>query len=87
MPRSSAMIPQLQLLEVREIEVRTVGGAPAFVGSPPRAVLECAGPWRIEENWYATPLARDEYDVLLDGGALYRIYRQGETWYLRGSYD
>lgn len=86
-PRSSAMIPQLQLLEVREIEVRTVGGAPAFVGSPPRAVLECAGPWRIEESWYATPLARDEYDVLLDGGALYRIYRQGENWYLRGSYD
>ena len=86
-PQSSAMIPQLQLLEVREIEVRTVGGAPAFVGSPARAVLECAGPWRIEESWYATPLARDEYDVLLDGGALYRIYRQGETWYLRGSYD
>lgn len=90
---SSAMIPQLQLLEVREIEVRTVGGAPAFVGSPARAVLECAGPWRIEESWYATPLVRDEYDVLLDtprgtgGGALYRIYRQGKTWYLRGSYD
>jgi protein ImuB len=87
--------PQLQLLEVREIAVRMAAGAPAFVGSPLRhgsgqalrAVLECAGPWRIEENWFATPLVRDEYDVLLDGGALYRIYRQGERWYLRGSYD
>ncbi len=81
------LIPQLQLLAVREIPVRVAAGAPAFVGSPPRAVLECAGPWRIEENWFAKPFARDEYDVLLEGGDLYRIYHQGEKWYLRGSYD
>lgn len=81
------LVPQLRLLEVREIAVRIAGGAPAFVGSPPRAVLECAGPWRIEADWFSAPLARDEYDVLLEGGALYRIYRQGRKWYLRGAYD
>ncbi|MDQ2991262.1 MAG: DNA polymerase Y family protein [Candidatus Eremiobacteraeota bacterium] len=86
-PFSAMVVPQLQLLEVREIAVRLAAGAPAFVGSPPRAVLECTGPWRIEENWFSVPLVRDEYDVLLDGGALYRIYRQGQKWYLRGSYD
>ncbi len=84
---SALVVPQLQLLEVREIAVRVAAGAPAFVGSPPRAVLECTGPWRIEENWFSVPLVRDEYDVLLEGGALYRIYRQGQKWYLRGSYD
>jgi nucleotidyltransferase/DNA polymerase involved in DNA repair len=84
---SARLAPQLQLLEVREIAVRVLAGVPAFVGSPPRAVLECTGPWRIEEGWFDVPLVRDEYDVLLDDGALYRIYRQGLCWYMRGAYD
>jgi hypothetical protein len=74
-------------LAVREINVRLLRGEPGFVGSPPQAVLECAGPWRIEEGWFAAPLARDEYDVLLEDGDIYRIYRQGARWYLRGAYD
>jgi protein ImuB len=79
--------PQLHLLAVREITVQVAGGTPAYVGTPRRAVLECAGPWRIEENWFEEPLVRDEYDVLLEDGALYRIYRQGACWYMRGAYD
>ena len=86
-PFSERVVPQLQLLEVREVAVRVLGGAPAFVGTPARAVLECAGPWRIQDNWFDKPLVRDEYDVLLEGGALYRIYRQGECWFMRGVYD
>ncbi|HVS47174.1 MAG TPA: hypothetical protein VMS32_11010 [Verrucomicrobiae bacterium] len=86
-PLSERAVPQLQLLAVREIAVRVLSSAPAFVGTPARAVLECAGPWRIEENWFDRPLVRDEYDVLLEGGALYRIYRQGECWFVRGIYD
>ncbi|HEY9085796.1 MAG TPA: hypothetical protein VIN40_07670 [Candidatus Tyrphobacter sp.] len=79
-------VPQLRLLAVHEIEVRLRGGAPAFVGD--RAVRSYAGPWRIEEAWFAdTPIARDEYDVLLDDDTLVRIYRQGRHWYLRGAYD
>lgn len=79
--------PQLRLLTVREIDVRIAGNAPVFVGSPPQAVLECAGPWRIDDGWFETPVTRDEYDVLLEDGALYRIFRQGECWYVRGAYD
>jgi len=52
-----------------------------------RAVRQCAGPWRIEEGWFSAPVARDEYDVQLDSGEICRIYRQGDRWYLRGSYD
>ena len=86
-PLPAAMVPQLRLLTVREIDVRVQRGEPAFVGSPPQAVLECAGPWRVEEAWFTTPVVRDEYDVLLEDGELYRIYRQGTRWYLRGAYD
>jgi nucleotidyltransferase/DNA polymerase involved in DNA repair len=80
-------VPQLRLLAVREIAVTMRGNAPALVGSPPRAVMDCAGPWRIEEGWFDGPVTRDEYDVLLEDGELYRIYRQGERWYVRGAYD
>ena len=77
--------PQLRLLTVREIAVRMRGNAPAAVGT--RAVLDCAGPWRVDDGWFESPVMRDEYDVLLDDGMLCRIYRQGERWYLRGAYD
>jgi protein ImuB len=79
------LVPQLRLLAVTEIDVRLRRGEPATVDE--RAVQRCAGPWRIEEGWFAAPVARDEYDVQLDTGEIHRIYRQGERWYLRGSYD
>jgi len=79
------LVPQLRLLAVTEIEVRLRRGEPAMVGG--RVIQRCAGPWRIEEGWFAAPVARDEYDVQLDTGEICRIYRQGDRWYLRGSYD
>lgn len=79
--------PQMRLLHVREIDVSMVKNAPAFVGSPPQAVLDFAGPWRIDETWFENAVVRDEYDVLLEDGALYRIFRQDTRWYLRGAYD
>jgi len=41
-------------LPPREVEVRIRHGRPAFVGS--QAVLECAGPWRVDEAWWASAL-------------------------------
>jgi protein ImuB len=82
---TSSAFPQLRLSAVKEIDVRLMRGGPAFVGS--HAVLECTGPWRIQEGWFASPVARDEYDVLLETGEMCRIYRQGQHWYMRGAYD
>jgi hypothetical protein len=84
---AGALVPQLRLLAVTEIAVTIREGEPSQIGS--RAVVECAGPWRIELGWFAPDdaIARDEYDVLLEDGELYRIYRQGTHWYLRGAYD
>lgn len=83
------VVPQLRLLSVTEISVRVRHGEPAFVGQPVRAVRACSGPWRVElEAWPGSQaVARDEYDVQLDDGTLYRIYHQGARWYLRGTYD
>jgi len=56
-------------------------------------VLESAGPWRVEEAWWAAatgegaPLARDEYDVLLEDGALLRVAHDAGGWSIRGIYD
>lgn len=86
-----SLIPQLRLMAVTEIDVRVRNGEPAAVGldgKAPRAVVECSGPWRVEIGWFSdTYVVRDEYDVLLEDGELYRIYRQGAQWYLRGNYD
>ena len=79
------VVPQLRLLNVKEIAVKMRGNKPVHVDA--RKVVNCAGPWRVDDGWFETPVVRDEYDVLLDDGMLCRIYRQGEHWYLRGAYD
>ena len=53
-------------------------------------ILKRAGPWRVSGDWWtATPWARDEWDVALSNGALYRIYfeRLSGRWFVEGSYD
>jgi len=84
---ASEVPPQMRLLQVREIDVCVLKNAPAFVGSPPQAVLDFAGPWRIDETWFENAVVRDEYDVLLEDGTLCRIFRQDTRWYMRGAYD
>ena len=93
LPLAASATLQLRLVEPRPVDVRTVDGMPRFVGSPPQQVVELAGPWRAEESWWAratgegTPLARDEYDVCLDDGALLRLARESDRWSVRGVYD
>ncbi len=88
----SDLVPQLRLLEVREVPVRLRGGEPAIVDR--LAVRRCTGPWRIAERLSAQgqPVLhaveeRDEYDVVLENGTFARIYRQGSHWYMRGVYE
>lgn len=78
---------QYRLLEQREIDVVTEAHVPRFVGTPPQPVVHVCGPWRVDETWWDVPLRRDDYDVLLEDGALYRIARRDGRWYLCGVYD
>jgi protein ImuB len=92
-PLAATATLQLRIVAPRPVDVRVFGGAPRFVGSPPQQVVDHAGPWRVEERWWGPatgegePLARDEYDVCLDDGALLRIAREGDAWTVRGLYD
>ncbi len=54
------------------------------------AVLRSAGPWKTSGEWWApTAWSREEWDVALDDGALYRIYQETQTrsWFVEGVYD
>jgi len=57
--------------------------APGIFGK----VLNAAGPWRSSGDWWTTTTwARDEWDIALSNGSLYRIYRNPH-WFIEGSYD
>jgi len=65
-------------------------------------VLTATGPWRSSGNWWAggaggaggvQPLPpswdRDEWDVALADGAVYRVFRDRDTdgWFIDGIFD
>jgi len=75
-----------------EARIRLAGSAPQTVAAPgiKGTVLRCAGPWKTSGEWWtSTAWTREEWDVALDDGALYRIYCElpGGEWYVHGVYD
>ena len=66
-------------------------GAPVFVaaGAVRGAVVDRAGPWRASGDWWDTPWSREEWDVALAGGGLFRIFndRLREAWFVEGELD
>lgn len=63
---------------------------PARITAPgvDEKISTAAGPWRTSGNWWTgTPWNRDEWDVALLNGALYRIYREPAGWFMEGAYD
>ena len=53
-------------------------------------IVKIAGPWRTSGDWWRPDSwNRDEWDLALTDGALYRIYRERATkqWYVEGAYD
>jgi protein ImuB len=74
----------------RAANVTLASGQPSFVtASRIRGrVLEFAGPWRTSGDWWTTdPWQRDEWDISLSDGALYRLYCGSGGWFVGGSYD
>jgi protein ImuB len=57
-------------------------------------ILQIAGPWRSSGDWWRPDTwNRDEYDLALSDGALYRVYldraldRAPKKWFVEGIYD
>ncbi len=73
-------------------QVETVREQPARVAARGvrGKVVSLAGPWRTAGDWWSLePWDRDEWDVGLAGGELYRIYfdRRQRGWFIDGTYD
>ena len=54
------------------------------------SVVALAGPFRAFGGWWGFDAwARDDWDLELNDGALYRVYRDlmSETWFVEGTYD
>jgi protein ImuB len=59
---------------------------PVSVNAQP--ILTAAGPWRASGDWWTTtPWDREEWDVELSNGGLYRVYQASQRWFLEGMYD
>src|SRR5579872_1453997 len=67
-------------------QVRVKAERPVSVNAEP--VLTAAGPWRASGDWWtAAPWDREEWDVELSNGGLYRVYSASSRWFLEGMYD
>ena len=66
-------------------------GAPVFVaaGAIRGPVVDRAGPWRASGDWWDVPWSREEWDVALAGGGLFRIFndRLRDAWFVEGELD
>ena len=74
----------------RAARVVLSSGQPGFVAADGvrGQVLEYAGPWRTSGDWWtADQWQRDEWDIALSDGALYRLYCSPGGWFVEGSYD
>jgi protein ImuB len=74
----------------RAARVALASGHPSFVtaGAIRGKILDLAGPWRTSGDWWAAdPWLRDEWDIALTDGALYRLYCDPKGWFVEGSYD
>lgn len=72
--------------------VRLIEAAPKHVAATgvKGNVLRRAGPWKTSGEWWtSTAWTREEWDVALDDGALYRIYCEipAREWYVHAVYD
>jgi len=67
-------------------QVRVKAERPVSVNAQP--ILTAAGPWRASGDWWTpTPWDREEWDVELSNGGLYRVYHASQRWFLEGMYD
>jgi protein ImuB len=74
----------------RAARVAIASGQPSFLAADGirGKVVELAGPWRTSGDWWTSdPWSRDEWDIALSDGGMYRLYCEPRGWFVEGSYD
>jgi protein ImuB len=77
----------------RAAQIIIVNNQPVRIVSPSISgrVVMVKGPWRTSGEWWQEdPWDRDEWDVALESGAIYRLFqdaRAGGRWFIEGAYD
>ncbi|HTX39212.1 MAG TPA: hypothetical protein VME43_29510 [Bryobacteraceae bacterium] len=74
----------------RPARVSLAEGHPSFIAAPNirGKVMDLAGPWRTSGDWWtAEAWSRDEWDIALSDGILYRLYCSPAGWFVEGAYD
>jgi protein ImuB len=86
--------PRLALRSFRPARLAQVvvkAGVPVFVAAAGvrGAVSACAGPWRASGDWWDVAWSRDEWDVALAAGGVFRLFldRLRGCWYVEGELD
>ncbi len=68
----------------------TRDGCPAFISAAQinSPVAATRGPWQTSGDWWKPETwAREEWDIELAVGGIYRLSKIGATWYLDGEYE
>ena len=91
-PRDTLRLAMRLFRPALQARVRLAGCAPTTVTASgvKGNVLRCAGPWKTSGEWWTPAVwTREEWDVALDDGALYRIYCEtpARAWYVQAVYD
>jgi protein ImuB len=92
-PERASLTCKLSLRMFRPPRFARVGlasGQPDFVAADGiyGRILDLAGPWRTSGDWWTDdPWLRDEWDIAVSDGALYRLYCCPRGWFVEGSYD
>jgi protein ImuB len=82
-------LPLSRFRPPRTIKVCVAGSQPVRIDSGDYAGTICAvsGPWALSGEWWEpSPWTRQEWDIELENGGVFRIFRQRSTWYLEGIY-
>lgn len=86
-PRAETRAPQLRPLSLpRPIGVRTDGNGNllfVYVGGKRRRVAAVRERWRIDDEWWRSPIAREYVSVVLEDGRLVTVYHDlmAERWF------
>lgn len=75
-PAVSAKV-KLELDRPAQIESKSIKGK----------ITLANGPWRSSGNWWENAWGRDEWDIQLHNGRMYRLSKQSDDWFVEGTFD